>query len=477
MSRPPSRKRSYTPEPWRIKTVEAIRLLPTDERLRALGAVGFNVSMLRSDDVFIDLYTDSGTNAMSDRQWAAMMIGDEAYSGARSFYRLEEAIQRYYGYPHVIPTHQGRAAENLISRLLIRSGQHVFGNMYFTTTRLHQELNGATFHDVVIPEAHQSSSDHPFKGDVDIDHLRKLIAEFGAEDVAYLSIAATVNMAGGQPISLANLREVRAVADEFGIPIILDAARAVENAWFIQSREEGMAGRSVAEILFEICSLTDGAVMSAKKDSYANIGGWLAVRDPDLADRARNLVVVYKGLHTYGGMAGRDMEAVAQGIEESVDEANITARIGQVHYLGGRLLDSGVPVTTPIGGHGVYLDANAILPHVPEEEFRAQTLAALLYARAGIRGAERGAVSAGRDANGANRFPELELVRLTIPRRAYTQSHMDYVADAVIDLVADAPRYRRGLAFTYEPDVLRFFQARFEPLQADAFAGPLTTTQ
>jgi tyrosine phenol-lyase len=455
----------YPVEPWRIKVVEAIRIPTRDEREQAIRAAGHNVSLLRSDEVYIDLYTDSGTNAMSDRQWAAMMVGDEAYAGSSSFYRLEAAVRAFYGYPHLIPTHQGRGAENILSRCLIRPGHHVPGNMYFTTTRTHQELNGATFHDVIIAEAHDPADEHPFKGNVDLAALERLIHDVGASNIPYVSVAATVNMAGGQPISLTNLTELRELTGRHGIPVILDAARAVENAWFIKQREPAWRSHSVADILTRMCALTDGACMSAKKDSYANIGGWLAVRDPDLAEKARNQVVIYEGLHTYGGMAGRDMEAIAQGIEESVWEDNIRARIDQVAYLGRRIIDAGVPVVRPIGGHAICLDAAAIMPAVPREEFPAQTLAAALYLDSGTRGAERGVVSAGRDpTTGHNRHPRLELLRLTIPRRVYTRSHLDLVADSTIRTTSAARETTTGLRFTHEPDTLRFFQARFEPV-------------
>jgi tyrosine phenol-lyase len=453
-------------EPWRVKVVEPLRMTSRAERERAIREAGYNTFLLRSEDVYIDLLTDSGTSAMSDRQWAGMMLGDEAYAGSRNFYHLEETVARYYGFPHLIPTHQGRGAEHILSKILIKPGDHVPGNMYFTTTRAHQELAGGTFHDVIIDEAHDPSSTHPFKGDVDLAKLDAVVQQFGANRVPYVSVAATVNMAGGQPISLYNLREVREYTATRGIKIILDATRAVENAWFIQQREPGQRRKAVADILFEMCELADGATMSGKKDSLVNIGGWLGLRDAGLADRARNLVVLFEGLHTYGGLAGRDMEAMAIGIEESVQEDHIRSRIGQVLYLGEQLIDAGIPVVRPIGGHAVFLDAAALLPHIPREQFPAQALAAALYVESGIRSMERGAVSAGRDAaTGQNRFPRLELVRLTIPRRVYTQAHMDVTAESVME-VAESRDQLRGLRFTYEPEILRFFQARFEPVAA-----------
>jgi len=451
-------------EPWKIKVVEPIRMLTRGDRERALAEAGFNTFLLRSEDVYIDLLTDSGTNAMSDRQWAGMMLGDEAYAGSRNFYRLEEAVREHYGFQHIIPTHQGRGAEHILSQLLIKPGDHIAGNMYFTTTRLHQELAGATFHDVIIDAAHDPKSEHPFKGDVDMARLEQLVRAVGVERIPYVSVAATVNMAGGQPISLANLRTLRAFTLDAGIKLILDATRAVENAWFIQQREPGNRDKTVAQILREMCECADGATMSGKKDSLVNIGGWLGLRDDALAAKARNLVVIYEGLHTYGGLAGRDMEAMAIGIEESVQEDYIRARIGQVHYLGNKLMRAGIPVVRPIGGHAVFLDAAAILRHLPRTQYPAQALAAALYVDSGIRAMERGTVSAGRDPiTGADRIPALELVRLTLPRRVYTQAHMDVTAESVIAVCARRERVA-GLAFAYEPEHLRFFQARFAPM-------------
>jgi tyrosine phenol-lyase len=443
--------------------VEPLTITTREHRERALEAAGYNTFLLKSDDVYIDLLTDSGTNAMSDRQWAGMMLGDEAYAGSRNFYHLEDAVRRYYGYRFLVPTHQGRAAEHLISKLLIRSGDFVPGNMYFTTTRLHQELAGATFVDVIVDEAHDPMSPHPFKGNVDVGKLEALVERVGAARIPYVSVAATVNMAGGQPIAMANLRAVRAFCERLGIRVILDATRAIENAWFIQQREPGMRERSVASILKEMCSLTDGCTMSAKKDLLVNIGGFLALNDPEVFEEARNLVVVYEGLHTYGGLAGRDMEAMALGIEEAVSEDHIRARIGQVHYVGERLQSLGIPVVEPLGGHAVFLDARRFLPDLPQSQFPAQTLAAELYLEAGIRSMERGVVSAGRDETGRDRAPRLELVRLTFPRRVYTQAHCDVTVEAVGG-VFERRDTIGGLEMTYEPKYLRFFQARFRRL-------------
>ena len=456
-------RRSWA-EPWKIKMVEPLNVISREEREQALIEAGFNTFLLRSEDVYIDLLTDSGTSAMSDRQWAGMMIGDEAYAGSRNFYHLESAVQNVYGYKYILPTHQGRGAEHLISQAVIKKGQIVPGNMYFTTTRLHQELAGGTFTDVIMDEAHDPANLHPFKGNIDLNKVQALIDKHGASQIAYISVAGTVNMAGGQPVSMENIKALRALCDRHGIKIYLDATRMMENAYFIQQREAGYAGKSVAGILKEFCGYTDAAWMSAKKDNLVNIGGWLAVNDWELFEELRNLVVVYEGLHTYGGLAGRDLEALAIGIEESVKDENIRSRIGQVLYLGELLTEWNIPIVQPVGGHAIFLDARAFYPHLKQIEFPAQTLAAELYLDSGIRSMERGIASAGRDPKtGDHYYPKLELTRLTIPRRVYTQAHMDVVAEAV-KAVYDARETTRGLKMVYEPKYLRFFQARFERL-------------
>ncbi len=456
-------RRSWA-EPWKIKMVEPLTMTDRAGRERAAQEAGYNTFLLKSDDVYIDLLTDSGTNAMSDRQWAGMMLGDEAYAGSRNFYHLEEAIQTVYGYKHIVPTHQGRGAEHLISQAAIKKGQYVPGNMYFTTTRLHQEMAGGIFVDVIIDEAHDAQNLHPFKGNVDLDKVAALIEREGAANIAYISLAGTVNMAGGQPMSMANVKALRALCDQHGIKIYLDATRMMENAFFIQEREAGYADKTIAQILKEFCSYTDGAWMSAKKDNLVNIGGWLAVNDQDLFEELRNMVVIFEGLHTYGGLAGRDMEAIAIGIFEGVQDAHIRSRIGQVRYLGELLTDWGIPIVQPVGGHAIFLDARRFYPHLPQSVFPAQTLAAELYLDSGIRSMERGVVSAGRDPHtGEHYYPKLELTRLTIPRRVYTQAHMDVVAEAV-KTVFDQRDATRGLKMVYEPKYLRFFQARFERL-------------
>lgn len=454
-------KKSWA-EPWRVKTVEPTRWTTREYRIERMQEAGFNTFLLKSEDVYIDLLTDSGTAAMSDYQWAGLMLGDEAYAGSRNFYHLEANIQKYYGYKYIVPTHQGRGAEHLVSQIYIKAGDYVPGNMYFTTTRVHQELAGGTFVDVIIDEAHDPASLHPFKGNVDLQKLEDLIKKVGQDKIPYVSLAATVNMAGGQPVSMQNVRELRALCDRYGIPVLLDATRAIENAYFIQQREEGYRDKKVAEILREFCSYTQGSWMSAKKDSLVNIGGWLALDDWDKFEDARNLVVVYEGLHTYGGLAGRDMEAMARGIEESVDDDHIRARVGQVEYLGNKLIEWGIPIVLPVGGHAVFLDARRFYPHIPQDQFPAQTLASEIYIEAGVRTMERGILSAGRDPKtGDHRYPKLELVRVTIPRRVYTQAHMDVTAEAIEEVWWNSNK-ARGLKLVYEPKLLRFFQARLE---------------
>jgi len=451
-------------EPWKIKMVEHLTMTSRDERVKAIEEAGYNTFLLRSDDVYIDLLTDSGTNAMSDRQWSGMMMGDESYAGSRNFYNLEKAIQDHYSYKNIIPTHQGRGAEHMMSQILIKEGDFLPGNMYFTTTRLHQELAGGTFVDVIIDEAHDTESDHLFKGNVDLKKLEDLISKVGADKIPYVCIATAVNMAGGQPISLTNLKAVRELTTKHGIDIVHDMTRVAENAWLIKEREEGYADKSVKEIVFEICSLTDHATMSAKKDPLVNIGGFMATNSDDVYRKAQNMVVIYEGLHTYGGMAGRDMEALAIGISESVQDDHMRSRVGQTVYLGEKLLGYGIPIVKPIGSHGVFLDAKKFLPHLTQDTFPAQTLAAEIYIESGVRSMERGIVSAGRNKEtGEHNRPNLELVRLTLPRRVYTQAHMDVVAESIAD-VYDRRSEITGLKFTYEPEYLRFFQARFEPI-------------
>ncbi len=458
------KKKSWA-ERWKIKMVEHLRMTTKEERIEAIKKASYNTFLLKSSDVYIDLLTDSGTNAMSDHQWSGLMMGDEAYAGSRNFYNLEKTINDYYSYKYLIPTHQGRGAEHIFSQIMIKEGDYIPGNMYFTTTRLHQELAGATFVDIIIDEAHDTESHHPFKGNVDLKKLQKLIDEVGADRIPYVSMATTVNMAGGQPISMANLKELRKFTNKYNIPIAHDMTRVAENAWLIRQREEEYEHIPIKDIVYEICSLTDHATMSAKKDPIVNIGGFLATNDEDVYRKAQNMVVIYEGLHTYGGMAGRDMEALAIGIVESISDDHMRARVGQPQYLGQKLLDYGVPIIVPIGSHGVFLDARKFLSHLEQDVFPAQTLAAEIYIESGVRTMERGIVSAGRNKEtGEHYYPKLELVRITLPRRVYTQSHMDVTAES-ISAVYKRRDSIKGLRFSYEPEYLRFFQARFEPIK------------
>ncbi len=451
-------------EPYKIKMVEPLKQTTREYREHAISLAHYNTFLLKSEDIYIDLLTDSGTAAMSDYQWSGMMLGDEAYAGSKNFYKLEENVQKYYGYKFVLPTHQGRGAEHIISKLLIKPGDTVPGNMYFTTTRAHQELAGARFVDVIVDDAHDPNSLNPFKGNVDISKLENLIEHVGANNIPYINVQACVNMAGGQPFSLENLKEVSHLCRKNGIKVVLDATRALENAWFIQRNEPGYTRKSCAEILKTMCELTDACTMSGKKDLLVNIGGFLALNDLSLYRKACELSVLFEGLHTYGGLAGRDMEAMARGIEEAVEDAHLDARIGQVCYLASQLEQRGIPIVKPTGGHAVYIDAAAFLPHVPQDEFPAQALTVALYVESGIRAMERGIVSAGRDPHtGRHRYPKLELVRLTIPRRVYTKNHMDLVAYSVSNCFKKRNEIK-GLRMSFEPETLRFFQAHFEPI-------------
>lgn len=456
---------NYPAEPFRIKSVEPVRMISRDEREKVIREAGYNTFLIPSDEVYIDLLTDSGTNAMSDRQWAGMMMGDEAYAGSRNFLHLEETVRELFGFRYLVPTHQGRGAENLLSQIAIRPGQYVPGNMYFTTTRYHQERNGGIFADVICDEAHDATLSIPFKGNIDLKKLERLIEEKGAENIAYVCLAVTVNLAGGQPVSMRNIREVRELTARYGIKLYFDATRCVENAYFIREQEEGYGDKPIADIVREMFSYGDGCTMSGKKDCLVNIGGFLCLNDEELFSQAKELVVVYEGMPSYGGMAGRDMEAMAIGLRESMQFEYIEHRVKQVRYLGDRLLEAGIPVVEPIGGHAVFLDARRFCPHLTQDQFPAQSLAANLYLESGVRSMERGIVSAGRNRiTGDHHRPKLETVRLTIPRRVYTYRHMDLVADAVISLYGRREQIK-GLRFIYEPRQLRFFTARFEEIE------------
>lgn len=454
----------YPAEPYRIKSVETVRMNTRAEREILIKEAGYNTFSLKSDDVYIDLLTDSGTNAMSDHQWAGMMIGDEAYSGSRNFFHLKDTVNEIFGFKYIVPTHQGRGAENILSQIAIKPGQYVPGNMYFTTTRYHQERNGGNFVDIIRDEAHDATLDIPFKGNIDLNKLQKLIDEQGAENIAYVCLAVTVNLAGGQPVSMQNMREVRELTTRYGIRVFYDATRCVENAYFIKEQEEGYADKSIQAIVHEMFSYADGCTMSGKKDCLVNIGGFLCMNDEHLFNEAKEIVVVYEGMPSYGGLAGRDMEAMAIGLREAMQFEYIEHRVKQVRYLGERLRDAGIPIVEPVGGHAVFLDARRFCPHLTQDQFPAQSLAATLYLYSGVRSMERGIVSAGRDKKtGENHLPKLETVRLTIPRRVYTYRHMDYVANAVIHLYSERDRIK-GMKFVYEPKQLRFFTARFEEI-------------
>ncbi len=450
-------------EPFRIHSVEPIRITSVEERRAAVAAAGWNLFSLHADDVLIDLLTDSGTGAMSRDQWAAVQHGDESYAGSPSWFTFLDAVRDLFPFRHVIPTHQGRAAEKILFSVIGSAGKTVPNNTHFDTTRANVEFTGAEAVDLVIPEGREPSVLHPFKGNMDLVALDALIRERGPENVPVVFVTITNNSGGGQPVSLENLRGVRAICDRFGIPLFLDACRFAENAWFIREREPGQANRSVVDIVREVGSLADGMTMSAKKDGLANIGGWLAMNDDALAERCRMLEILTEGFPTYGGLAGRDLEAIAQGLREVVDEDYLRYRIRSTAYLGEALAGAGVPVVQPIGGHAVYLDARALLPHVPPLEYPGQALAVALYVEGGIRGCEIGTVMFGRHPDGSETPAAMDLVRLAIPRRTYTQSHIDYVIE-VVRWVAERADGLRGFRIAEEPPQLRHFTARFEPL-------------
>ena len=452
-------------EPFKIKVVEPVNIPNEKRRKKAIREAGFNTFLLLSDDVFIDLLTDSGTAAMSDNQWAGMMLGDEAYAGSKNFYNLENAVQEVLGYRYIVPTHQGRGAEHLMYSTLTKKGQLVPRNMYFTTSKVHVELAGGKMVDAIIDEAHDPYNPHPFKGNMDLKKIQKYIDDDGPENIAFVNVEMNVNMAGGQPVSMENLRKVKKLCDEYNIKVIFDATRSSENAFFIREREKEYKDIPIIDILNEMMSYSDGCIYSSKKDCLVNIGGFLATHDKQIFEKTRSMVVVYEGLHTYGGMAGRDMEAVARGLREGAQYEYLNYRVNQVRYLGDLLEKNSIPIVKPIGGHAVFLDALHFLPHLPRDQWPAQTLSAAIYEDSGVRSMERGAVSKGRDKKtGENIFPKLELVRLTIPRRVYTNTHMEYVANSIINLY-EKKEAIPGLKMVYEPEYLRFFQARFEQVK------------
>jgi tryptophanase len=450
-------------EPFRIKSVEPVRLTSVEERDRLLREAGYNLFNLHAADVLIDLLTDSGTGAMSAEQWAGIQRGDESYAGSRSWFRFLQSVQDLFPFKHVIPTHQGRAAEKILFGVVGGPGKVVPNNTHFDTTRANVEYTGAEAVDLVIEEGRHPSAIHPFKGNMDIDALDAFIAERGAEHIPLVMVTVTNNSGGGQPVSLENLRAVRAVCDRHGLPLFLDACRFAENAWFIKQREPGHAHRSIPDIVREMASLADGMTMSAKKDAIANIGGWLAMNDDAWAEQARALEILTEGFPTYGGLAGRDLDAIAQGLREVIDEDYLRYRIRSTAYLGEALVEAGVPCVQPIGGHAVYLDAAALLPHIPPLQYPGQALAVALYREGGIRGCEIGTVMFGQHPDGTETPAPMELVRLAIPRRVYTQSHVDYVIE-VVRWVAERAAELRGYRVVEQPAQLRHFTARFEPI-------------
>jgi len=448
-----------------MKMVEPIRLIDHSARVEAMRTAGYNIFGLRAEDVFIDLLTDSGTGSMSQNQWSAIMQGDESYAGARSYYRLAEVMQKVTGFRYFLPTHQGRAAENILSKLLIKPGQYVPSNMHFDTTEANIRARGGRPTNLVIDEAFEPGNRHPFKGNLDILKLRQFIEDVGVENIALGMITITNNAGGGQPVSMENLKDVAATYHEFGLPFFIDACRFAENAYFIKIREPGYGDKSTKEIAREIFSLADGATMSAKKDAIVNIGGFLAMNNESLYQRACNELILREGFPTYGGLAGRDLEAIAIGLQEGLDENYLASRLGQTAYLVERLLEADIPVIEPPGGHAVYLDAGALFPHIPQGALPGQSLSIELYLEGGIRAAEIGSVAFAfpDPQTGKIVYPKLELVRLAIPRRVYTQSHLDYVVETMVKIAAKREKVG-GYKFTYAPEHLRHFTARFEPL-------------
>lgn len=451
-------------EPFRIKSVEPIYFTTREERQAILQEADYNSFRIKASDVLIDLLTDSGTSAMSSNQWAGIMMGDESYAGSNSFFRFEDSVRSITNMEYIIPTHQGRASEKILITVLGGKGKYFISNTLFDTTRANIEFSGAEGIDCVCEEGKHPSTPAPFKGNMDIPALRKAIEEKEAANIPLVIITITNNSGGGQPVSMQNIRDVRKVCDEYKIPLFIDACRFAENAWFIKIREEGYASKSVPEIAREIFSYADGCTMSAKKDAFANIGGFLAMNNADLALQCRNLLIITEGFTTYGGLAGRDLEAIAIGLQEVMDEHYLQYRIRSMEYLTNKLIDAGVPVMQPAGGHAVYLDAKAFLPHIPVDQYPGQSLVCALYEEGGIRGVEIGSLMFGKyDEQGKLIPATLELVRLAIPRRVYTQSHIDYVAEVIIE-VFNRRNELKGMIITEETPLLRHFTAKLKPV-------------
>jgi len=452
-------------EPYRIKVVEPIKITTKEQRRKILEEAGYNLFLVKAEDIYIDLLTDSGTNAMSHYQWAGLMIGDESYAGCRNFFHLKETVKELFGFDYFVPTHQGRPAENILFMLTIRPGDYVPNNMHFDSTRAHVIDKGGVPVDLVIEDAYNIEKEHPFKGNMDVNKLEDFIKKVGREKIPLVMLTLTNNTGGGQPVSMKNIKEVKSVCERYEIPLFFDAARFAENAYFIKEREEGYKDKSIKEIVYEMMSYADGFTMSCKKDGLVNIGGILAMRDEKLFERAKQLLILMEGFPTYGGLAGRDLEAISIGLREVIDESYLQWRIYQVRYLGEKLRKEGIPIVLPIGGHAVYIDIKSFLPHIPQSQFPDNAFATSLYLEAGIRTAALGstAFSEKDKKTGKVKYPRLELVRLTIPRRVYTNSHMDYVADAVIRLYKEREKIK-GLRIVYEPEIMRHFSARFEPI-------------
>jgi len=451
-------------EPFKIKSVEPIKFTTKEDRIKLLNNAGLNPFLLHADDVLIDLLTDSGTSAMSSQQWAGIMNGDESYAGSKSFYRFEEMVKKITGMNYIIPTHQGRASERILFSIVGGKGKVIPNNTHFDTTRANIEFSGAEAVDLLNEEGKHPEIKAPFKGNMDVKKLKEFIKKTGAENIPICMITITNNSGGGQPVSMQNIKEVKEVCNQYNIPLFLDACRFAENAYFIKKRERGYAGKSVLEIAQEIFSYVDGATMSAKKDALVNIGGFLAINDDELAQKCRNLLIVTEGFPTYGGLAGRDLEAVAQGLEEVLDENYLQYRIRSVEYLGDKLVNAGVPIIEPPGGHAIYIDAKRFLPNIPLEQFPGQALTCEFYTHGGIRAVEIGSVMFGKyDEQGKLIPPPMELVRLAIPRRVYTQSHIDYVAEKIIEVFENRNKIK-GLKITYQVPMLRHFTAKFEKI-------------